>query len=191
MLEKEVKLKRRTRRLVPFAVVGVVVVGALVAVLVASENRASNGNGKGVDRRTERPTWAANLKPHMGACSEQAGFISCVGVSGFGRIRDEAAGEAQELALGAIFEYLNFHGEGARDALRRSFLRITSTVMGQINPNRNRGGITSEYYWEMYNPPEGKRQDEGGPRYEHLVFVRFDIWDDAQKELVKEVASRP
>ena len=165
--------------------------------------------------KTMRPSWVIAEAPGSALCADNLSRTSCVGVSGFAKTKEDGAQEASEAAIDELASAIAIKiGDPAFTAkVRRTFegprlkaLKTLETSSQKLESQEFKdawaavraarqataealsatGGSAvpaqrSDWWWEEY--------DAKGGGSEFLVFVRYDISNDALGALVKEYST--
>lgn len=166
----------------------------------------------------QRPEWILTDAPGTGYCHDLINRLMCVGVSSYRAARDEAVAEANDAALeelvsavglkitepffrdGVVAGYSGVRskalaalqgeleqGSGADAAAAAAVDLVTKTRRRVVEAFRSSGGPAvptqrSDWYWEEYSAKKGGT--------ETLVFIRYDVSNDAVKALVEKYATQ-
>jgi hypothetical protein len=162
----------------------------------------------------QRPDWIVSDQPGTAFCQDLVSRFVCVGVSMHRPTRNDAVGEANEAALEELLNTvalkitepgvkgtLPIYVEGRTKALAalqadvdrnsEEYIKVSNSVRDTrkhvVELLRASGGPAvpaqrSDWYWEEY-------ARESGPGTETLVFVRYDVTNDAVKSLVERYST--
>lgn len=202
-----------SRLALPTVAVGVLAIGAIVGLGYYQQQQAQKMVQNTVasintTAAKKRPAWITSDTPFGGYCTDLTTRTVCVGVSSYLPDRDQARAEAMATAMDALASAIGLGIDTAEfsglrrdydDARRKALAEVEEAQSGpkirleelrarvresrrMVSAALQRSGgpgvpsQVADWYWEQYDA-------EGGGS-EYLVFVRFDIANEAMKTLV-------